>query len=87
MMNEPTILRREGDSLNRMEIRLDVAPDALKAQIESSDALRRRIGLAGVAGGGRIKRAAWEKGAALSTYQVTVLELGLGSPVNQRVTK
>lgn len=66
---------------------LDLAPDVLKTQIESSDALRRRIGLAGVAGGGLIKRAAWEKGAALSTYQATALELGLGSPVNQRVTK
>lgn len=39
MKNEPTALRREGDSLNRMEIRLDVAPDALSAV--SIDSIRR----------------------------------------------
>lgn len=66
---------------------LDISSDALKAKIESSDVLRRRLGLAGVAAGGRIKRAAWEKGTALSTYQQTVLELQIGSPVNNRVTK
>lgn len=66
---------------------LNVAPDVLKAQIDASDALRRRLGLAGVAGGGRIKRAAWEKGKSISTYQATVMELRLGNPVNNRVTK
>lgn len=66
---------------------LNVEPEVLKAQIEASDALRRRLGLAGVAGGGKIKRAAWENGAAISTYQATALELRLGNPVTSRVSK
>ncbi|MGF0347597.1 hypothetical protein ACQR3P_28565 [Rhodococcus sp. IEGM1300] len=39
MSNEPKALRREGDSLNRMEIRLDAAPDALSTV--SIDSIRR----------------------------------------------
>jgi hypothetical protein len=66
---------------------LNVAPEVLKTQIEASDALRRRLGLAGVAGGGKIKRAAWENGAAISTYQATAMELRMGNPVTSRVSK
>lgn len=39
MKNQPRALRREGDTLNRMEIRLNVAPDALS--VVSLDSIRR----------------------------------------------
>lgn len=75
--------------LDVVEVATELGLDAetLKNQIETSDALRRRLGLAGVAGGGKIKRAAWEKGAALSLFQATAMELKLGSPVNNPVAK
>lgn len=73
--------------LTEVATELSVAPEVLKTQIEASDALRRRLGLAGVAGGGKIKRAAWENGAAISTFQATALELRLGNPVTSRVSK
>ena len=71
--------------LTEIAAELDMDETTLRTTIDANDSLRRKLGLAGVAGGGKIKRAAWESGPATSLFQSAAMELRLGSPENTRV--
>jgi hypothetical protein len=67
-------------SLIDIATELDVNAEELKAKIRNNVNLTRKIGLAGVAEGGKIKRASWEKGAGISLFQSAAMELKIGAP-------